>query len=98
MMIILRQHIPAFCDGVEPKMATAATVEELLAVPWVAAYARDQLVGTSDGKEPLMRKFYRFSMKDGLLMAEHSRGRYWWVVGRLRSDEPIALPRWVPVE
>ena len=40
-MIRLIQHIPGYVDGVKGKRAEAATLEELLAVPWVADYARD---------------------------------------------------------
>jgi hypothetical protein len=38
-MITLRQHMPGYVEGIDPKMAEAETIEELLAIPWVAAYA-----------------------------------------------------------
>jgi hypothetical protein len=40
-LIRVRQHIPTFVDGATAKVAEAETQEELLAVPWIAAYAKD---------------------------------------------------------
>jgi hypothetical protein len=40
-MIRVRQHIPAFVDGATAKVAEAETQEELLAMPWIAGYAKD---------------------------------------------------------
>jgi hypothetical protein len=40
-MIRVRQHIPNFVDGATAKLAEAETTADLLAVPWIAAYAHD---------------------------------------------------------
>jgi len=50
---------------------------------------------------PDEKRFYRFSNSDGMLMAEHNHGDYWWVVGHLRADDPSELadlPKWEPSE
>lgn len=93
-MIRLAQHVPAFVDGVEPKTAMAKTIEDLLRVPWVAAYSRPdvwQLGGVI--------AFHRWSIADPdspqpMLMAEHAGGDHWRVVGYLEADEPVDLPTW----
>lgn len=52
-MLHLSQHVPAFVDGVKGRRAEAATVADLVAVPWVASYAADtepvERVGTVTG-------------------------------------------------
>lgn len=77
------QHIPAFArddrDGAAPE-ATFNTLEELLAVPFVAP-----LADTPD--------FYRWSHNDNYLMLERFGGRWWWVVGYLDTI-PEGLPEW----
>lgn len=74
----IKQHLPAFVDG-EPKEADFNTTDELLAIPFVAAWT-DQ-----DWK--------RFSMSDELLLAETKSGEH-WVVGFIREPAQVQLPAW----
>lgn len=80
----VRQHIPGFLTGHEPVVAEFDTLEELLAVPFVAHWKSNP-------------GFHRFSMnvEVGLsyLMAEYHNGKEWWVVGYLSGSIP-GLPRW----
>jgi len=94
-MIVLRQHIPAYVDLSEPpQVATAETQADLLATPWVQRYACDQLVAR--GGVVRRRPFYRFSLSENHLMAEHHDGRHWWVVGTITSGrDQLDLPPWV---
>jgi len=79
----IRQHIPPFVDGVDPKKGTFRSLPELLQVPWVAAWTDDP-------------NFHRFSVSDRTrLMAEFDGGKVWWVVGFL-SEVPDGLPVWEP--
>jgi hypothetical protein len=48
-MIRVRQHIPTFVDGATANVAEAETQEELLAVQWIARYAKDVEPVESEG-------------------------------------------------
>ena len=79
-MATLRQHIPSFVEGFEPKVAELSTVEDLNSIDWVRQHREDP-------------EFYRFSLSDRLLMAEFENGDRWWVVGILSEPLP-GLPDW----
>lgn len=97
MKIQARQHRPAFIDTDEPRgTATATSVAELLAVPWIAQWAGDDLV--IDHGVRRVRPFHQWSLSDNCLMAEYDGGDHFWVVAYLTSDEPIPLPAWKETE
>ena len=83
-MIHIKQHIPNFIDGVDPKNATLQSVADLDIIDWIRSWKE------SAG-------FHRFSQSADygryLLMAEYSGGAEWWVVGYLDQNIP-GLPEW----
>ncbi len=82
MVITAREHIPPYCSGVESRTDSVSSVEELLALPWVARF-----------RMMSPQTFYQFSLSDHRrLMAEYDTGKEFWVVAYLSSDEPIDLP------
>lgn len=83
-MIKLRQYVPSFAEF-KANTATVSSVAEMLALPWVNAWAK-------------MPEFHRWSYKDRLLMAERDGGKKWWIVAMIEEgDVPAAeLPDWVP--
>ncbi len=95
MAITIRPHVPGFVDGLQPEPYVIGSLDALLELPCVRAWAED-----------IAPPFYRFSLarpeglEDGtaLLMAEMDEGREWYVVGYLQSDEDIDLPIWVAKE
>lgn len=76
----IRQHVPGWIEGVEPKTAEFDTLDALLAIQWVAFWK-----GRHD--------FYRFSLDKNRLMAECQKGRIWHVVGYL-EESVDGLPKW----
>ena len=82
-MIRLRQYAPTFVEGFEPNVATVSSVAEMLALPWVQAFA--EIPG-----------FHRWSYKDRLLMLEREGGRKWLVVAMIEEGDVPAteLPDW----
>mgnify|MGYP006263458053 CR=1 FL=1 len=94
MSIKIKQHIPGFVDGMEPAHDVVVSLEALLALPYVGIWTEGEIE---------IPPFHQFSiakpegLEDGaaLLMAEMDKGREWYVVGYLQSDEPINLPIWV---
>jgi len=85
-MTELKQHIPPFFDGFEPKLERIETAADLDGVDWLQSWRRHP-------------DFYRFSVsreagRMKLLMAEFEKGRKWYVVGILSNDLPD-LPAWV---
>lgn len=88
------QHIPGYIEAT-PEAATFDTLDQLLAVPFVAMWP-DRPSAWGD-------HFYRFSLSHDdtrlLLMAEFDKGAKYYVVGFLDpSAEHLvtALPRWSP--
>lgn len=84
----IQRHRPGFFEGFEEDtdVIEFVSVEELLAVPWIKAWAKD----------PGFRRF-SISMPPGgegnwLLMAEYDDGKRWFVVGYL--DKRVELPMW----
>lgn len=88
-MAAIYQYVPHMDDLPEPKTATFDTVDQLVAIPWVAMYREWDLdCGT----------FYRFSVKSVYLVAEFGKGAGWVHVGTLSLDDPAqlaSLPQWV---
>lgn len=85
----IRQHVPPFVEGGNPKTAKFKSLSALLRVPWVAKWAADA-------------SFHRFSVNNRirqqpLLMAEFENGSVWYVVGFL-TEVPAGLPVWEPRE
>jgi hypothetical protein len=79
------QHIPGFVDigdGPVPR-ADFSTLEELLAVPFVARWKDEG--------------FIKWSKSDDLLMVEFwDKGEdKQWVVGRLKDPTAVDLPEWI---
>ena len=73
-----REHWVRTGDG--PEAAEFHGTAELLAIPWVAEYARKP-------------GFARYSLDGRYLLAERDGGQGWWVVGRLSSSAGVELPR-----
>jgi len=101
MKIHACQHVPAFVDGVDRREADVDSLAALLAVPWIARWAEDDLVAR-DGVVSV-RPFYRWSLSDHgtgrqILMAEYEQGDHFWVVAFVTSDEPLDLPAWTETE
>jgi hypothetical protein len=97
MTIRVRQHIPGFVDTHPPYSTEVDSLAALLAIPWIASWAHDDLVA-KDGHVSV-RPFYRWSVADRgtsrqTLMAEFENGDHFWVVAFLDSDQPIDLPDW----
>ena len=85
-MIGLKQHIPPFFDGFEPKLEHIESAADLDSIEWVQSWRQDP-------------GFYRLSVareagRFKLLMAEFDRGAKWYVIGTLTADLPD-LPTWV---
>ena len=84
----IRQHVPGFVEGCDPKSGDYGTLDELLALPWVARW-RD-----------IAPQFTRFSRTtDGHLMVEgvENAKPWWWVVGYVRDKDDeafLSLPVW----
>lgn len=83
----IKQHRPAFFSGFENEVVSFDTLEELLAIPFVANFAQD-----------MDHPFHRFSIDgDGrTLMAEYDDGYVWWVVGFIDDASGLDLPMWQP--
>ncbi len=88
----IRQYRPAFISGMENATVEFETVEQLLAIPFVAGFT-----------EPVEWPFHRFSISPrqnggrDVLMAEYDEGRHWWVVGFIEQPGQVDLPQWAPV-
>lgn len=98
--IYATQHVPGFVGSEGGKSAVAPTITDLLAVPWIAHWMRNDLL-TSTGEEVATLAFHRWSLADRgsdrqMLMAEYDRGARWYVIAFVRSAAPIALPDWQP--
>jgi len=89
-MAKIRRHVPSFVDmDEEPETVEFTTVEELLEIPFVNDWNRDE-------------DFFRFSIgsrknRISLLMAEFDKGKAWYVVGHMENVNDIELPDWKPV-
>ena len=81
--MIIRQHVPTYVDGYEAKQVEVNSVQELLGLPWVKAWADhcENAQFCVDGNTLLVD-----GIKDGK--------RWWWVIGYL--DEVTGLPKWRP--
>lgn len=74
------RYFPAFCEGFKSETVAFNTLEELMALPFVAAYRSAPT-------------FSRFSIAGNALVVEYSQGKEWGVVGLL--ENPVAgLPNW----
>jgi len=114
MKIHARQHIPTFVETDTRQTADVTSVEDLLAVPWIARWAEswpahEQTVRvtswpdgvrteTQETRQVEARTFHRWSLSDNKLMVECNGGDWFWVVAYLTSDEPIPLPAWRETE
>lgn len=83
-MAAILQHVPRFIDDA-PETATFDTLDQLLAIPWVARF-----------REPTWGNFYRFSLDGPRLVVEYDKGATWNVVGILSGAMALttSLPRW----
>ena len=85
----IKQHIPNFVSGQEPKTDTFETAKDLLNIGWVKSF--------SDGPFELV-PFWRYSeskyASEYLLMAEwiNEEEHHWLVVGYMA--ESVGLPEW----
>ena len=80
------QYFPSFFEGFTPIVQEFKTRDELLAVPFVAQFAKDS-------------RFHRYSVAGKTLMAEYENGQRWFVVGTLESvaeASDLGLPKWGP--
>lgn len=82
----IKQHIPNFCAGFEPKVEKFKNLEELLNIEWVKHFSE-------------LKKFYQYSVSDRCrLMAEYDDGYSWYVIGYLDIglfESMPQLPEWV---
>lgn len=81
----IRQHIPGFVSGFEPKVAAFSSLQELTDLDFVKTFAQ----------EPNFERFSIGKRKSGdefVMLAEFNGGANWWVVGFLDGD--VDLPRW----
>ena len=78
-----RQHIPDVEElkGVQPQMSQYSCVEQLLELPWVSQWRKQD-------------KFHRFCRSDTgeLLMVENEDGTWWWVVAIVTPTTIDKLP------
>ena len=102
----IRQHIPNYVEGFTPRTVVFETLEELLAIDWVAQHAvpmpEIELVNVLTGEKAEPPKssgpFHRFSQSQEwenrwLLMAEFAEGKKWWVVGYMKESVE-GMPAW----
>jgi hypothetical protein len=82
----IKQHIPNWAD-IEPGSGEFSTLEELLAVPFVASWKEAP-------------NFLRYSKSKNMLMVElaptksEPDGSH-WVLGYLSDPQAVDLPQWV---
>lgn len=90
----IRQHIPAFVDGIEPGRADFETLEQLLAVPFVKRWSEPAEAFRRYSYVP-RRYEYRESRNVDYLMAEMADGKH-WVIGYIEpgAGERFGLPEW----
>ena len=80
-----RQHIPDVPElkdkGVEAQTANFETCQELLELPWVAQWKKQE-------------KFHRWCRSDAgdMLMVENEEGDWWWVVAYVTPGSIDGLP------
>ncbi len=88
------QHIPNACESDAPIHQEFMSLEELLAIEFVAKWS-------------YLPKFHQYSIyphrktgghKKHKLMAEMDDGKEWWVIGLLvvQKPEALGLPMWTP--
>lgn len=93
----VRQHVPSFVDGVEPRKTYVFNTEDLEQLEFIRHWSQQQM-------------FYRFSVHrnyydpefDGkgthLMLAEFDHGKHWWVIAYLRGDDSLEIlakyPEW----
>jgi hypothetical protein len=83
-MSTIKQHLPPFITGMDRVVASFDTLDDLLAIPFVAKFARG----------PGFRRFSLGPYVDTvMLLAEYDGGVRWWVVGYISGDPPD-LPAW----
>lgn len=92
-MFRVTQHIPGYCDGIEPHRATVASLDEFLALPWIQSWAHPQ-ISAKDGIVT-SRPFIGWRRSTGSLLALYGEAEdYWWVVAHAPSDLLAPLPEW----
>jgi hypothetical protein len=80
-----RQHIPDIPElkdkGVEAQNSRFSSCQELLALPWVAQWKKQN-------------KFHRWCRSDrgDMLMVENEDGTWWWVVAYVTPGSVEGLP------
>jgi hypothetical protein len=84
----ITQHRPAYFSGFENEVVRFETLDDLLAIGFVANFRQD-----------METPFHRFSLADGrMLMAEYDEGHVWWVVGFISDASGLDLPVWAAKE
>lgn len=87
------EHVPAYCDGCEARRATVASLDELLALPWVQSRERP-LISAKNGTTTT-RPFIGWRRSDGSLLALYGEQEdHWWVVAHAPRELLAALPEW----
>lgn len=83
-MITIRQHRPAFIDiSIPPQQAEVTTLNELLALPWIARWR----------EVPERHKsFDGFFYSQNCLMVTYDENQHWYVIGYLKENP--GLPEW----
>ncbi len=80
-MIKFEQSMPTYCEGFDPELIDASSMQELLASPLFKRYSDDP-------------KFEHFALEENTILAISDSGFSWWVVGYVKTDEPLDLPKW----
>lgn len=79
------QHVPGYFDGVDPCRDDVATLEELLALPWVKQW-----------EQPFRGlPFVGWRQATGSLLALYGEDESsWWVVAHAPKEALASLPEW----
>lgn len=80
----VKQHIPQFVDGLEPKEAIVSSQAEMLSLPWLKRWESDAIFDHWEKSE------YGTGT---LLMGIYKNGEY-WVAAYIDGPEKLDLPTW----
>lgn len=94
--MIIRQHIPNSCSGVEPKKCLVNSLTEMEAVPWIEIWKASWQ--TTTRSVPFTGFMWPELPPGQLLMAVYGNNEKWWVVGYVRDGSlaDFGLLEWKP--
>ena len=79
-MNTISQYCPTFFEGFENKTVEFSTDDDLINIPFVKNFARDN--------------FSHYAMSGDCLMAIYDYGFDWWVIGTIQYPASVKLPKW----